>query len=377
MLKFTVIMVCFNDKDRVKKTIESVLSQTYSNVEFLIIDGDSSDGTADILKKYSIFPKVNIFSEKDRGIYNAMNRGITRASGDYIFFLNAGDLFYDNHVLENAAAYMINDTTAIYYGNICSIYPDGSCITSDYSGLEQRLVQSLFNGEMPCHQSVFAPGKTLVNHYFREQYSIRADFEWLVSSVGRQVKCTYMPLIISCYDMSGVSGAAKNRRQFQLETQEILREHVHHFGNEALSDGKDEMILNWKNSSDKHFLLYQTANNWLALKQRGLEFSSYFQRKGYHRIAVYGMGYLGQRLYDELKDSAISIVYGVDRNAQNLKCGIPVYQPDQVLWEVDAVVVTAVTYFSEVKEQISKKALCKIISLEDIVYEILSEIKET
>ena len=70
-------------------------------------------------------------------------------------------------------------------------------------------------------------------------------------------------------------------------------------------------------------------------------------------------------------------MYGVDRNAQNLKCGIPVYQPDQVLWEVDAVVVTAVTYFSEVKEQISKKALCKIISLEDIVYEILSEIKET
>lgn len=86
MLKVTVITVCYNEKEKLKETIESVCNQTYSNIEYLIIDGASEDGTGDLLKEYSGCGHIYTYSETDHGIYNAMNRGIARATGDYVIF---------------------------------------------------------------------------------------------------------------------------------------------------------------------------------------------------------------------------------------------------------------------------------------------------
>ena len=91
--KITVITVCCNEKLRLKSTIESVRAQTYPDMEYLVVDGASSDGTINMMDEYSEDFRIRFFSEKDYGIYNAMNRGIARASGDYIVFINAGDRF--------------------------------------------------------------------------------------------------------------------------------------------------------------------------------------------------------------------------------------------------------------------------------------------
>ena len=103
----TVITIVYNGKPYLEETILSIISQTYDNVEYIIIDGDSSDGTLEIIKKYD--NQIDYWiSEKDNGIYNAMNKGINLAAGEWICMMNAGDIFYDNHVLENIFLSTIN-----------------------------------------------------------------------------------------------------------------------------------------------------------------------------------------------------------------------------------------------------------------------------
>lgn len=92
-IKITIITVCFNAEQTLRETIQSVLGQTFQDYEYLIIDGNSSDKTLDIVKEYKS-DKIKLYSEDDRGIYNAMNKGIAKAKGEYLYFLNAGDSFF-------------------------------------------------------------------------------------------------------------------------------------------------------------------------------------------------------------------------------------------------------------------------------------------
>ena len=98
-MKYSIITVNYNNKEGLRKTIESVVRQTYRDFEFIVIDGGSTDGSTDILKEYD--EQINYWvSEKDSGIYNAMNKGIKKSIGDYLIFMNSGDCFYQNDVLE-------------------------------------------------------------------------------------------------------------------------------------------------------------------------------------------------------------------------------------------------------------------------------------
>ena len=98
-MKYSIITVNYNNKEGLRKTIESVISQTFRDFEYIVIDGGSSDGSAELLKEYS--DKITYWvSEPDKGIYNGMNKGIAKATGDYLNFMNSGDCFYDQQVLK-------------------------------------------------------------------------------------------------------------------------------------------------------------------------------------------------------------------------------------------------------------------------------------
>lgn len=125
-----------------------------------------------------------------------------------------------------------------------------------------------------------------------------------------------------------------------------------------------------QNKCDKYWTLFLLLNQWVRVKQDGKNLSDYFIKKGYKRIAIYGMGYVGESLLAELKDSNIEIVYGIDRNADRLLMDIEILTLEDSLPEVDVIVVTAVTYFDEIQEALSKKINSKIVSLNDILYEI-------
>lgn len=122
--------------------------------------------------------------------------------------------------------------------------------------------------------------------------------------------------------------------------------------------------------SDKHLSLFLMMNQWVKVKQEGKNLGEYFERNGLKRIAVYGMSYAGETLIEELKDTGIEIVYGIDKNADKIFSTVDVISVDDSFAEVDAVVVTAITFFDDIKGMLCGKFNCPIISLEDILYEV-------
>lgn len=122
--------------------------------------------------------------------------------------------------------------------------------------------------------------------------------------------------------------------------------------------------------SDKHLSLFLMMNQWVKVKQEGKNLGEYFERNGLKRIAVYGMSYVGEALIEELKNTGIEVVYGIDKNADRIFSTVDVISADDSFAEVDAVIVTAITYFDEVKEELFEKINCQIISLEDILYDV-------
>ncbi len=120
--------------------------------------------------------------------------------------------------------------------------------------------------------------------------------------------------------------------------------------------------------SNKHFALFQMMNQWVRVKQEGKNLSEYFEENGYRKIAIYGMSFAGESLVYELEGTKTEVMYGIDRNAKSLYLDINIVEPGEDLRKVDAIVVTAITFFDEIEEILSRKVDCPIISLEDVLY---------
>ena len=365
MIKIAIITVCYNAEKSIRGTVESVLGQTYPSIEYLVIDGGSTDSTLDILSDYSNSPIMKVYSEKDEGIYNAMNRGIARAKGDYILFLNAGDTLYDSEVIEDAIGYIQEDMEAIYYGKVCRVSPNRPDIIVDYDEWNNDILGGLLKGNMPCHQAILASKNYLRNHYFREKYQLRADFEWLVYSIGEGAKCIGIPTIICNFEDTGISGAVKSMQLMQSETQEILNQYASNFQDTKTSN---TLSFEWKQMSDKHLGMFLMVNRWIMRKQEGFELDNFLVKSGIQTVAIYGMSYIGENVLRELEKSSVNVKYGIDRNAVNIKASIDVYSDEDTLGEVDAVIVTTLTDFSAIKTHLSAKLNAQILSLEDILF---------
>lgn len=118
---------------------------------------------------------------------------------------------------------------------------------------------------------------------------------------------------------------------------------------------------------NKMLKYYVTLNNWIGKKQKNINLSSYFEKVGYNSVAIYGMKEVGERLYEELKDTKTEVKYAVDQNAESIYADIDVYSPDDDLPEVDVIVVTATYYYNSILNNIKDKISCPIISLDDVI----------
>ncbi len=121
--------------------------------------------------------------------------------------------------------------------------------------------------------------------------------------------------------------------------------------------------------SEKHLALFLMMNQWVRIKQDGKKLAPYFTGHGYHKIAIYGMSYAGETLWNELKYSSIEIAYGIERAAGRYSY-IDILSMEESLPEVDAVVVTAITFFDQIKQALTEKVSCPVISLEEILNEV-------
>lgn len=122
--------------------------------------------------------------------------------------------------------------------------------------------------------------------------------------------------------------------------------------------------------SDKHLALFLMMNQWVKVKQEGKSLAVYFETNGFKKIAIYGMSYAGETLVDELKNTGLTVAYGIDKRADSLYADLEIVTMEDDLGDVDAIVVTAITFFDEIEEQLLEKIDCPILSLEDILYEV-------
>lgn len=119
--------------------------------------------------------------------------------------------------------------------------------------------------------------------------------------------------------------------------------------------------------SQKHFSMFHTMNNWQKAKRNGLTMDNYFLKKGFSKVAIYGMHYLGESLYEELKDSKVEVLYGIDKSVAQIGCDLKVIKPEGELPEVDAIIVTPMLYFYGIKKDLTPKVRCSIISIDEVI----------
>ena len=248
-MKISIITVTFNAADVLEKTLQSIFEQTVRDFECLIIDGDSKDGTLDIIKRYEniALERGIVFryiSEKDNGLYDAMNKGLTLAQGDFVWFVNAGDKIYDNgtvalilqQLAENAS-----DTAGagIYgkngeYGKAGKYVPDviyGQSLIIDENdrplGERHKIApphltkKSLLNGLVVCHQSILV--RREIAPQYNTDYQISADYDWTVRVLEKSHGNLYIDRYISRFMTAGIS--AKHRKKSLKERYCIMRQH--------------------------------------------------------------------------------------------------------------------------------------------------------
>ena len=232
-MTFSIIVVCLNAGEKLHGTVESILSQTEQDYEIIIKDGNSADEvTRAYLSEYER-RQIRVYRTADAGIYDAMNQALQYVRGDYVFFLNCGDSFYDDNVLAQVKGQMAKEEDAkstalghtagetfgryIFYGNIHE-RRTGTAVQSN-----PRIDDFACYRNLPCHQACFYSAKLLKERGFDTHYAVRADYEhflWCYYK-GRAVM-VYMPVTVALYEGGGFSETKENAKRSAREHKEIV-----------------------------------------------------------------------------------------------------------------------------------------------------------
>ena len=178
--KFSVITVCYNAQATIEDTIQSVIAQTYHHVEYIIVDGASKDRTLSIINRYRD-RITTVVSEPDKGLYDAMNKGLRLATGDYVCFLNAGDSFHEDDTLQQMVHTLreLTELPDVLYGETALVDAEGHFVRMRRLQAPEHLTWHSFrHGMLVCHQAFFAK-RTLAEPYDLS-YRFSADFDWCI-----------------------------------------------------------------------------------------------------------------------------------------------------------------------------------------------------
>lgn len=220
-MKISIITVCKNAEQFIEQTISSVLSQSYSNVEYILIDGKSSDQTLKIISKYK--SNISYFvSEEDKSLYEALNKGIRAASGDIIGILHAGDCFVNNFVLEEIALlFTSNSAIDAIYSNVYFTNKAGK-VTRKINAKNWKPINFSF-GEMPPHPGFYCKKSVYEKKgFYLENYKIAADFELMVRFIlNSNINYKYLPIYTVDMQIGGISNSGI--KSYAIKTREILK----------------------------------------------------------------------------------------------------------------------------------------------------------
>ena len=217
MIKISIITVCYNAQNTLERTIESVFSQTYKNIEYIVVDGASTDNTISILQKYN--DKLRFISEPDDGLYDAMNKGIGLAEGDYVMFLNADDKFFDSNVVEKFAKFCEEKQTDLVYGNLAFLNNGNISIQR-----HKRLNKIYLIKNTPQQPATFYK-KTSFDKagFFDVQFKIVADQEWFLRAFLKyHISSFWLDETVTLFSTEGLSNSAAHEQKHEKERKKMF-----------------------------------------------------------------------------------------------------------------------------------------------------------
>ncbi len=246
--RLSIITINLNDEEGLKKTFKSVREQSFQDFEHIVIDGKSNDGSLDFLKnnsKYFSYWESN----KDKGIYNAQNKGIKNAKGDYILFLNSGDFLFNKDSLENIFQY--NPTEDIFYGDV---------MLEKNNRYRKKIFQSkvdlfLLLEDMICHQVQFIK-RALFEEigYYDESLKVCSDYEFLIRAIiGKNKMIKHYPVVTAIHNMTGVSMSEMANKLVPIERELVKKRYFPDF---VIEQYKSEIALKLKTKIKRRIGLF-------------------------------------------------------------------------------------------------------------------------
>ena len=224
----TIITINYNNAAGLEKTMRSVLSQTFGDFEYIVVDGGSSDGSADVIKRFEkdFGDRLQWTSEPDKGIYNAMNKGIVRSRGDYLEFLNSGDCLVDENVVHKMVGELkAQGYPSILYGNMLKSMSDGRILRDRCFAGEDITLLGMYHGCLN-HSPAYI-GRALFEKYglYDETLRICSDWKWYVTSIvlGEE-RPVYADMDVTLFDMTGISET--NKDLLESERSSLLKEMI-------------------------------------------------------------------------------------------------------------------------------------------------------
>ncbi|MBP5302476.1 MAG: glycosyltransferase [Bacteroidales bacterium] len=224
-MKYTIITICYNASATIERTLRSVTGQTWTDKEYIIVDGASKDSTLEIISRYR--DNIDILvSEPDKGLYDAMNKGLKLATGDYVLFMNAGDRFHEDTTLEQIAAQVqkLDKLPGVIYGNTALTNMAGEIYGMRRLSPPEHLDWKSFrNGMLVCHQAFYARRDIAEPYDLRYRFS--ADVDWCIRVMKKADTLHNTHLIVADYLEDGSGVTIDNRKASLKERFDIMRRH--------------------------------------------------------------------------------------------------------------------------------------------------------
>lgn len=332
-MKISVITVCYNSVNTIEKAIKSVVSQDYSDKEYIVVDGGSTDGTIDIIKKYD--KNINKWiSEPDKGIFDAMNKGIGMATGDVIAFLNSDDWYLANALVLVYDAFVSNDCDCVCCDNYV-MKEDGSKVYYDVSDL---CIEDMYKRMIYFHSAIFARKEMFQKeHNFDLSYKIAADYDWMLRIMQKGARILYLhkPVFTFCY--GGISSV--NEIECAREARKIATYHLPIEKKSYINDIDDRYFEIAACASDREWI----NRSIKAIIKNDLP------------IILWGAGYRGKQCLTWLQKADIKVLGIVDTNEDkwgNELQGVLIYSPQILKDKISNLIITPDKCIDDIQKQI-------------------------
>lgn len=366
-MKVTIITPCLNSVKTISQTIESVLHQTYDDIEYIIIDGCSTDGTCEVIERY-IDRLAFYSSEPDEGIYYAMNKGLKHATGEIVGIINSDD-WYEKDTVENVVEAFKKYDCQMVHGRL------GVLEGNKYSINEDRKLEDLYMGMTISHPTVFLKRSVYLEYgYFDEKYKSASDYELMLRLYSKGIKIEYIPSVLAYFRKGGYS------QKYEKLTMDESFDISKHYIAESTKPDKECMLEKLYDNHweyEKRYRIKKIIN--VSANMIGKEIESEFPEK----IAIFGAGASGEVCYDLLNEISVDFEVWIDNNVLkqgNVLRGKPVISLKEAIGDSYYIIVASKDFEAEMLNQIksmhvSEDRFCTLHDLENRIlsYESVSD----